>query len=371
MRIAIDADRAWANRFGIGRFVREAIQALQEGLPQNEYLLLTLTRRNLPIRSAYSPVRLLRGLRRLFWLHYSIPRQLWRWKADVLFSPDYLSATRLSCPRVVVVHDLLALKYPQWGERLVNWQLRMLLPRAVSRAEAVVVPSQWIRQELLQALHLDPGRVHVVEEGVGEQFQPMTKEQRLPVLSQYGLAGDPYMLSVGMWTPRKNLLRILQAFKQIQPAFGGKLVMVGAGSWNRQSIFKEISRLNLQKHVVAPGFVGDEQLCALYGGASCFVFPSLYEGFGLPVLEAMACGCPVITSRTSALPEVAGEAAVLVDPWSIAEIASAMRRLASDPGLQQDCRQRGFERARIFSWTKTAEKLGNVFGKVAGNGGNC
>lgn len=195
-------------------------------------------------------------------------------------------------------------------------------------------------------------------------FQPLEEVNITKVLKKYKI-NQPYILYVGSFDARKNLLGLLNAFSKLRqhlPAW--KLVIVGARKWKSTPVFEVVQRLQLEEYVHFTGFVEEADLPALYNGADLFVFPSLYEGFGLPVLEAMACGIPVVTSNTSSLPEVAGDAALLVDPMDVEAIAAAMQQVLSDPGLAAELRRRGLEQASKFSWERTARETLAVYEKV-------
>jgi glycosyltransferase involved in cell wall biosynthesis len=208
--------------------------------------------------------------------------------------------------------------------------------------------------------------VMVIPEAANARYRQLDPDAVAPALGRYGVE-PPYILYVGSLEKRKNLPRLLQAYARLrQDLPGWKLVIVGARKWKSAPIFDTLSRLGLEPYVHFTGFVEEDDLPALYNGADLFCFPSLYEGFGLPVLEAMACGTPVVTSSTSSLPEVAGEAALLVDPYDVEAIAAAMRRVLSDPELAQDLRARGLARAAQFTWERTARETIAVYERVLG-----
>lgn len=361
MRIGIEADRMQANRFGIGRFAREIVQALQCEFPQHTYGLFRCAKPPRRFYRSWSPVRLARGIRRSVWLQAVLPRQLGRWRADVAFFPDYIVSFTSPCPVVAVMHDLLFLQRPQWGEPLVNQQLRICVPLTVHRADALVVPSEWVKGKLITAYRCQPERVTVVPEGVSASFHPVAASEVDALRIRYGLSGIPYVLSVGMWTPRKNLLRLLEAFASIDAASSGKLVLVGGGGWSEEPLRRAVKALHIEHRVALIGFVPEEHLPALYSGATAFAFPSLYEGFGLPVLEAMACGCPVVASNATAIPEVTGDAAVLVEPQDTGAWAEALRRVVGDPALRARLRDAGLHRAAAFTWAQAARRLEAIF----------
>jgi len=204
----------------------------------------------------------------------------------------------------------------------------------------------------------------VIPEAAHTRYRPMSLESVDPALKRYVIE-RPYILYVGSLEKRKNLPRLLEAYAYLRETLPGwKLVIVGGRKWKSDPIYKAVQRLGLEPHVIFTGFVAEEDLPALYNGADLFVFPSLYEGFGLPVLEAMACGTPVVTSNTSSLPEVAGEAALLVAPTDVKAIAAAMQRVLSEPDLAAELRRRGLERASQFSWERTARETLAVYERV-------
>jgi glycosyltransferase involved in cell wall biosynthesis len=204
----------------------------------------------------------------------------------------------------------------------------------------------------------------VIPEAAGRQFRPLSDGEIQPALQRYDLGG-PYVLYVGALTARKNVPRLLQAYARLRTwSTTWSLVIAGARNCKSAPIFRAVQELGLQEHVHFTAFVADEDLPALYNGADLFAFPSLYEGFGLPVMEAMACGTPVVTANTSSLPEVAGNAALLVDPYDVRAIAGAMRRVLEDGDLAQELRERGLARAAQFSWERTARATVTVYESV-------
>ncbi|HUV89366.1 MAG TPA: glycosyltransferase family 1 protein, partial [Anaerolineae bacterium] len=209
-----------------------------------------------------------------------------------------------------------------------------------------------------------PQKIHIVYRCVGERYHPVSDPQIAQVRRSYGLP-QSYFLFVGSVEKRKNLQRILRAGSHLwQSGERRPLVVVGARRWKYTQIMNTVQELNLERHVIFTGHVPDADLPALYSGADLFVFPSLYEGFGLPPLEAMACGTPVVTSNTSSLPEVVGDAAITVDPYDVEALTEAMRRVLSDADLADDLRQRGLERAARFSWDQAARETIDVYREV-------
>jgi alpha-1,3-rhamnosyl/mannosyltransferase len=246
------------------------------------------------------------------------------------------------------VHDLAVLRHPEWFNRWTRTYSRVAVPRVVSAAQRVIAVSEFTRRELVDLLGVPEAKIRVVPNGIEEVFTPEGPRRD----------GD-YALAVGTLEPRKNLPRLVEAFARLSAEVRQDrlLVLVGALGWDTSETVDTLRRHSALVREL--GHVDDDELRALYRGAELFAYPSLYEGFGLPVLEAMASGTPVLTSRTSSLPEVAGDAAVYVDPRDIDSIASGLGEALTDPDRLATLTAKGIERARLFSWDRTAaETLG-------------
>jgi glycosyltransferase involved in cell wall biosynthesis len=243
--------------------------------------------------------------------------------------------------------------------------LNKWVPNSVRRADHVIAVSEATRQDLIELYQTPPEKITTLHHGVTAQFKPVEESNYLStVRDKYGLDERPFILSVGTIQPRKNYKRLVQAFAQIDKSFS--LVIIGSKGWYYDEIFAEVAKHGLEKRVCFPGFVADADLPALYSAASLFVYPSLYEGFGLPVLEAMACGTPVIASNQSSLPEVVGEAGLLVDPYDVAALATAMSQVLSDTNLQKQLAKAGQEQAKKFTWEGMATKLLELYQQILG-----
>lgn len=263
--------------------------------------------------------------------------------------------------RVVTIHDAIAFRYPEGYPWLNNMLQRHYLPAMLPNVDAVVTVSQHARADLERFLPRLPTPAFVVPPALSAQFQPVGEQHRRPVLARLGLQ-RPYILSVSAMQERKNLRQLVRAFAELhrrRPAV--QLVLAGSALWQDRPLWDEIEQGGLAGHVVLPGYIADDDLAALYSGAALFAFPSLYEGFGLPVLEAMACATPVVCSNTSSLPEAAGDAAVLVDPTSAEAIADGMQRVLDDPQLAGRLRQAGTARTKDFTWDRAAARTASVY----------
>jgi glycosyltransferase involved in cell wall biosynthesis len=360
MRIGIDA-RLWGEpRSGIGRYTRSLVEALVKLAPEERWVLyLDRPARDLP---ADVEARCLPWPQRLLWTLWAAPRDLARQPVDLFHGVTgfELPGAR-GAPLVTTVHDLVPFRFPRlvpWRHR---WAVRALLGSALRRARRVITVSSATRDEVLARYRLAPERVHVVPEAAAPHFAPPPDAEVRRVGERYGL-GAPYVLFVGLLEPKKNVPALLGAVARLRARGGwgpATLVLVGAPGWGSE-VAAEVARLDLEGVVKRLGAVPDADLPALYAGAHAFAFPSLWEGFGLPVLEAMASGAPVVASRRGALPEVTGGAALLVEP-APEPLAEALGQLLADAALRARLREAGLARARGFSWERTAAETLAVY----------
>jgi len=372
MRIAFDATAIPRLMAGAAVYTYELARALAAVDAENEYVIfargdhfddLPSTRpglRVLKVRAASRPLRLL-------WEQTVLPLHLRGLRIDALHSPHHTTPLVPSgCRRVVTFHDLtfflLPRRYPL--ARRLYFQTMTRLSARVS--DAVIVPSETVRQDAVRILRLAPQRVYVTPEAAGPAFHPRDDGAVDAVRRRYGLEG-PFLLSVGSLEPGKNRERLLQAFARLRArGLGHTLAVVGQRAWRYEGEAPLARRLGLADSVRFLGHVPQADLPALYSAADLFVFPSLYEGFGLPALEALACGTPVVASNVSAVPEVVGDAALQVPPFDVEALADAIERLLRDDGLRAELRERGLERAALFSWEKTAAQTVEVYRRAVG-----
>jgi glycosyltransferase involved in cell wall biosynthesis len=270
---------------------------------------------------------------------------------------------------VVTVHDLSFLFYPQGFRTLNRSYLRTFTRTSVRRARRVIAVSESTKQDLMRCYGLAEDRVDVVHNGVDASFRPMPTDQVEAFRAKRGLP-ERFILHVGTLEPRKNAVRLVEAFARL-PQTRPPLMLIGGKGWLYDEVFARVEALNLNSEVHFVGYVPAEDLAWWYNAADLFVYPSLYEGFGLPPLEAMACGTPVITSTSSSLPEVVGQAGQLVDPTDIQALAMAMERALADAELREEMQAAGLLQARRFSWRETAEGTANSYRRAlsVGEGG--
>jgi len=356
---------------GIGRYILGLARALtiSDGSPETVLLqagglgpLASETR----LRPRVLPgCRLLPGLMTLG--NVTIPRAAKQLGLDVVHDPIGVMPFLFGAGgarTVVTIHDVFAWSCPGTSTLLDTLIYRHWLPRLLPRVDAVITDSEASKADIVRFLGVSPAGICVIYPGVSQALRAGPKSAAGTVGSKYGLP-ECYILFVGSVEKRKNLRGLLRAYALLrQRGEQSPLVVVGARRWKYSQILKTLKELDLGKDVIFTGYVPDADLPAVYSGADLFVFPSFYEGFGLPPLEAMACGTPVVCSNAASLPEVVGDAAVMVDPYDVEGLAEAMRRVLACAGLRAELRAKGLERARQFTWERAARETIDVYRKV-------
>ncbi len=362
MRIGVDAGALRHRLTGIGWYLSRVIEHLPAEIKQDDEILLYASRPLTTVPTSRLPLRLRTDRSRLpgtFWLQTRATRLLKHDKPDCFWGPSHFLP--LSLPvgirGVLTVHDIVPVLYPRSMARYNALVHRLYFRKSLTRADAIITVSEQTKRDLVARLGVTEVRITVVPEAADPIFQPLPLPQVQNRLSAMGI-GDEYVLAVGTIEPRKNYPLLFRALARLPARF--KLVVAGKKGWRYRHILSEVHRLNIEHRVSLLDYVTVENLVALYCGALYVVIPSVYEGFGLPVLEAMACGTPVLASNCSSLPEVGGDAAVYFDPTSVESLVQRMVELAENRVLRNHCREAGMRRARLFSWDKTAEKVMDI-----------
>jgi len=381
LTIGIDASRAArARRTGTETYALELIKGLAK---------LTAPQRRLRLYTPHPPqhsdwpaaphveTRTIPWPR--LWTHLRLSAELWRHPPDLLFVPAHVLPLICPVPALVTVHDLGYIHYPAahrpFDRRYLDWTTR----RHTRLARHILADSQATKDDLVNIYRADPQRVSVVYLGRDESLAPITNPELIrQTKAKYNITADDYLLYLGTLHPRKNLVRLVEAFQGVLPQLAQQksstaqadrpapqLVIAGQKGWLYNEIFGRVQALGLENKVVFTGFVANADKPALLSGALAYLFPSLFEGFGLPVLEAMACGTPVLTSNVSSLPEVAGDAALLVDPHHVDEIAGGIAQLATNATLRHRLVERGFAQLQKFSWGRAAEQVMEILEQMA------
>ena len=313
------------------------------------------------------------------WTHLRLAWEVRRSPPDVLFVPAHVMPLVCPVPTVVTVHDLGYLHHPESHRSFDRWYLDWTTRRHARLAAHIIADSQATRTDLIRHCDASPERITVVYPGCDESLKRVEDPTTIAAArARNGIDGCThearcgYLLYLGTLQPRKNLVRLVEAFARLEPSKRKlKLVLAGKRGWQYDDLFARVRSLGLQDQVVFTGYVVDSDKAALLSGAIALVYPSLYEGFGLPVLEAMACGTPVLTSDVSSLPEVAGSAALLVNPLDTDAIAQGICRLLEDAPLRQSLIEMGYEQVRRFSWASAAQQVLQVLVSVVCRPNNC
>jgi glycosyltransferase involved in cell wall biosynthesis len=367
VRIAIDARKL--RDYGIGTYIRNLVRHLARIDRSTEYVLIVQPAdieiaaelgenfRAVPDWSGAYSIR----------EQLTIPLDLRREQIDLFHAPHYVLPPLTPCKSVVTIHDCIHLRFPQYlPNRLGYVYARSSLWIATHRSNRVLTVSETSKRDILRYFRVPEAKIDVIYNAIDERLgEAPTDAEMAQVRERYQL-NDPFVLYTGNIKPHKNLERLIEAFNTLRR--GGlehvQLLIIGDEISKYAALRRAVHRHKLHKHVRFFGFVSDKTLASLYRLASVFVFPSLYEGFGLPPLEAMAAGTPVITSNVSSLPEVVGDAAILIDPYEPDEIAAAMRRVLTEPALRDDLRARGLARVKDFSWERSVHRVREIYGEV-------
>jgi len=373
LRIAIDAHSVGTGLGGNESYATNLIEALA-GIDSFNLYTLYVTKKeaverfknrwpNFTVRSTLPHTPLIR-------IPVTLSAELRRNRVDVLHV-QFTAPPAAPCPVVLSIHDLSFEHLPDTFKRRSRMQLRMTVRRSARLASQVIALSNHARADIINTYNINPDKVTAIPLAAPAHFAPVTDDNELQRVKQtYGIAGS-YILCVGSIQPRKNLTRLIHAYSLLRRAdpLGKlpKLVVAGKYAWLFEETLRAIDQLNLRDSVIMTGYVPATDLPALYSGALCFIYPSYFEGFGLPPLEAMKCGTPVIVGNRTSVPEVVGDAAELIDPFDVDDLAGGIRKVISDEALRTTLKARGFERVKLFDWQQTARHTLEVYKKAIGS----
>jgi glycosyltransferase involved in cell wall biosynthesis len=371
IRIAIDAHAVGTKLGGNESYAVNLIEALAQIDSINSYTIYVTTHEardrfsnrwsNFKVRSTLPHTPLIR-------IPLTLSAELRKHPVDVLHV-QFTAPPFCPCPVVVSIHDLSFEHLPQTFKRRSRTQLRLTVRHSARRAARILSLSQHTRRDIVETYGIDSNRIEAIPLAAPDHFSAVTDNSELQrVRHNYGIVGD-YILSVGSIQPRKNLARLVKAYASLRGNCSAetlpKLVLVGKCAWLYDETLRTLNEMGVKDTVVLTGYVPETDLPALYSSALCFVYPSYFEGFGLPPLEAMKCGTPVIVGNRTSLPEVVGDAALKVDPFDVDAIASALGKLINDSELRKKLSQMGQERASTFTWRETARQTLRVYQEVA------
>jgi len=370
MRVALDAIPLVAAKTGVGHYTDALAEWLARTHPDHQYELLSPFDFAFEGRNGHRPANLskrfmpVRSIFRKWWL-VGLPALLQISPVDVFHGTNYCIPVFAPCPTVVTIHDLSLLAQAGTHEEANVERGRRRLPIMARRATMIIAPSEWTRREIISRLGIRAERIRVIQEAAREGMRPRDEAESRSVLDKHGIR-RPYLLYVGTIEPRKNLTTLLRAYDELLRATPHRpqLVLCGGRGWLDDEVFNMVEELRLTEMVRFTGYVEEVELPALYSAAEVFVYPSLYEGFGLPPLEAMACGTPVVASNTASLPEVVGDAGLMVSPRDVRALAQTLAKLLDDAGLRQRLSRAGLAQAARFSWERAAHETQAVYDEV-------
>jgi len=371
MRIMIDARSVDTRQSGVGNYVTHLIKGLKEIDKKNHYILMVTAKQKGSMPETFSafenhavPFTSENHLLGDAWEFWALPRLLRKKGIDVFHGPAFLAPPfQNRFKSVATIHDLVAFHHPKTIPAKYAIYMRFLIRMMVKKARGIITDTACIKEEIIDFFNIDPARIFSVPIAVSDQFRPIEDQNLInQVKKRYGIQ-KRYFLYVGNIEPRKNLSNLFLACDSIRDKLSRdfQLVITGKKGWLYREIFETLAGTAFRNNVVFTQYVEKTDIPILYSGADFFVFPSLYEGFGLPILEAMRCGTPVITSSVSSMPEVAGAAALYVDPLKVNDIAEKIVSLAFDETLKQKLKNKGFKQAAKFSWERTARLTQYVY----------
>ncbi|GAC1446624.1 MAG: glycosyltransferase family 1 protein [Pyrinomonadaceae bacterium] len=371
MHIAIDAHSIGTELAGNETYAANLIKALAEIDTSNRYTLYVTTPEAVArFKDRWSHVAVRRTLPHtpLVRIPVTLSAELRRRPVDLLHV-QYTSPPLAPCPVVATIHDLSFEHLPETFKRRSRAQMRLTIRRTAKNAAHIITPSEFTRRDINKTYNINAEKITAIPLAADVHFHPVADTQELTAVKQrYGIETD-YILAVGSIQPRKNLARLIEAYARLhhtpRAARLPKLVIVGKRAWLYEETLRAAHESGVHEQIIFTGYAPQEDLPALYTGAMCFVYPSVFEGFGLPPLEAMRCGTPVIVGDKTSLPEVVGDAGISFNPFDTDELAAVLERLIADEKLRRSLSARGLERARLFGWCETARQTLAVYEKVA------
>ncbi len=352
-QIGLDVQAMAGMKSGLGVYITQLISHLKKNDVENKYLLLSENHN-----------RGERTYNRLIWENVFLPLQASKTRINILHTPAFAAPFLKGRWRsVATIHDLIGMVFPNHLGLISQWYWGKWLPFVNSRADRIIVDSNCTKQDVIKYLRVSSNKIRVIYLAASDKFQNRKTNSEIESVCHKFQIRRPYALFVGNVEPRKNLVRLIKAFSEVRKTkkIEHQLVIVGFRAWDYPTVKRLTEEHGLTEAVKSLNYIDDEDLVSLYNGGELFVYPSLYEGFGMPILEAMKCGLPVLTSNISSIPEVAGDAAYYVDPYNEKELEAGLITMLTNRSLREDLRQRGFVQADKFSWELTAKKTLEVY----------
>ena len=365
MRIAVNCRFLLPNKLeGLGWYTLEVVRRMVERHPEDQFIFLfdRAYSEEFVFAENIEPLVLFPQSRHpilwYWWFEWSVPRALKKAKADVFFSPDAYCSLRTDVKTLMVTHDIAHVHYPKQIPNIVRRYYDYYVPRFLNRADKVATISNFCKEDILQYYKIPESKILVAHNGSRTNFTPIPSKEQERIKQEYA-AGEDYFFYLGAVHPRKNLVRLIQAFNHFKQQSGApmKLLIGGRMAWQTGEIQQAYEASTYQEDISFLGYVSEELLPKLLASSFALVYVSLFEGFGLPLLEAMYCETPVISSNVTSMPEVAGDAAILVDPESVEDIANGMQTLWANPVMRKTLIEKGKQQRTLFNWDSTAEQI--------------
>ncbi len=367
MKIGLITSAMDGNRAGIGSYSYNLVSNLTRIDKNNEYVLIhrypandVIYKVNKELIIPYPRI----PFENTIGNNIILSRKLRNHDFDIVHDLSQISPFLFNSPfkKILTIHDLTPILFPETFGLIHVLLQRYVLPVTFKNIDMIIADSENTKKDIIKYFKIEEEKIKVVYLGIDGKFKPL--ENINNINGNYDI-NSPFILYVGTLEPRKNIPSLIKAYYKLRKkGVEHKLVIAGGKGWKYKQIYEQVNKLKLQKEVIFMGYVPEDDLPKMYNAADLFIYPSFYEGFGLPPLEAMACGCPVITSNTSSLPEVVGDAGIMIDPYNIDELASAMDEILSNERLREEMIKKGLRRAKIFSWEKTAEETMQVYNEI-------
>jgi len=355
MKIGIDIQSTVGKKTGIGFYTEHLLNEFKQ-------------EKSIDFYGYSSPIKTdLNSLQRMYWENISLERMAKKDKVDILHVPGFAGPLRKGkYKKITTVHDLIGIIFPENLGAMSRFYWKKWLPACIKNSDAIISVSEYTKQDIIRLLNIPAEKIHVVLSAAEKKFVPISQQEQLDKIQQKYHLPDKFILNVGSVEPRKNIPGLIKAFasyvKESQSDLN--LVIVGKKDWGYDKAYQVATEEEILSRIVFTDYVYDEDLPTIYNLAEFFVLPSFYEGFGLPVLEAMSCGRPVICSNVSSLPEISQDAAILIDPHSVSDLKEALRRLDSSKEIREEYSSRALKRAKEFSWEDAAAKTVEVYKKI-------
>jgi len=365
MRIAVNTRLLLSNKLeGLGRFSHETLKRIVQQHPEHQFYFIFdreydesfIYADNITPLIAKPPAR--HPILWYFFFDWGIPRLLKKYKIDLFLSPDGWLSLRTKVPQLPVIHDLNFFHKPGWVSLASRTYYNFFFPRFIKKSSVIATVSEFTKSDIESRFQVPAEKIHVVYNGCSAGFEPVTDQKRFEVQKKYS-AGKPYFVFLGLVHPRKNLHRVILAFSQFKEDTKSehKLLVVGSLKYMTSEVKNALKKSNFKNDIIFTGRMPESELKATIASARAMLYPSLFEGFGIPIIEAMHCNVPVLTSNTSSMPEIGGDAVILVDPYSVDEIAEGMRRLDEDESFRETLIHAAEKQRKKFSWNRSADLL--------------